>query len=181
MNVSAELLAFLKTVPVFEGLENRSLRHIIPMLHSDSFAAGAPIFSEGEMGRTMYILEDGEVEVFRTSSSADRISIVKLKAGECIGEMALVELQPRSATVVATKPVTALSITNLDLYELYRVDNYAYVIVLQNICRMISRRLRKADGRIAEFLAALNAAERESTQSKVKALRARAKRPRRGS
>ncbi len=40
----------------------------------------------------------------------------------------------------------------MDLYHLYQQDNYAYVIILQNICRMLSRRLRKADGRIVEFL-----------------------------
>jgi hypothetical protein len=42
----------------------------------------------------------------------------------------------------------------MDLYHLYQQDNYAYVITLQNICRMLSRRLRKADSRIVEFLAA---------------------------
>ena len=67
--------------------------------------------------------------------------------------MTLVELQPRSATVIAKRRCVTYSLTNMDLYHLYQQDNYAYVIILQNICRMLSRRLRKADGRIVEFIA----------------------------
>ncbi len=78
--------------------------------------------------------------------------IVRLGEGETFGEMTLVELQPRSATVTVKKKARCYSLTNMDLYHLYREDNYAYVIILQNICRMLSRRLRKADGRIVEFL-----------------------------
>ena len=55
--------------------------------------------------------------------------------------------------MVATQKTVTYSLTNMDLYHLYQQDNYAYVIILQNICRMLSRRLRKADGRIVEFLA----------------------------
>ena len=52
------------------------------------------------------------------------------------------------------------SLTNMDLYNLYREDNYAYVIILQNICRMLSRRLRKADSRIVEFIDAVSTPRR---------------------
>ena len=114
----------------------------------------------------MYVLQNGEVEVQRESADGKSMPIVRLGPGETFGEMTLVELQPRSATVVATKPVKTLSLTNLDLYNLYRDDNYAYVIVLQNICRMLSRRLRKADGRICEFLAAAPIAKPRRARSR---------------
>jgi hypothetical protein len=57
--------------------------------------------------------------------------------------------------VVRKKAIT-YSLTNLDLWNLYKSDNFAYVIILQNICRMLSRRLRKADSRIVEFLELLD-------------------------
>ena len=140
------------------------------ILKERSFRAGATIFNEGELGREMYVLREGEVEIQRESAAGKKMAIVRLGPGETFGEMTLVELQPRSATVVATKPVTALTLTNLDLYNLYRDDNYAYVIVLQNICRMLSRRLRKADGRICEFLAA---ASKGKAKAKAKPRRAK--------
>ena len=145
---------FLRGVPIFGGLEGHSLERVVSILKERTFRSGATIFSEGELGREMYVLREGEVEIQRESAAGKQMPIVRLGPGETFGEMTLVELQPRSATVVATEPVVALTLTNLDLYNLYRDDNYAYVIVLQNICRMLSRRLRKADGRICEFLAA---------------------------
>jgi hypothetical protein len=57
----------------------------------------------------------------------------------------------------------------MDLYNLYREDNYAYVIILQNICRMLSRRLRKADSRIVEFLDALAPVPRSTRPKRLNA------------
>jgi len=144
---------FLRGSAMFGGLEGRSLESVVQRLQPIRLPAGKEVFSEGELGRTMYIVYKGEVEVRRTSSTGAAVPIVRLGPGECFGEMALVELQPRSATVVATRPVTLYSMNNLDLYRLFREDNYAYVIVLQNICRLLSRRLRKADSRLCDFLA----------------------------
>jgi len=125
---------------------------LIDLLEERVFEPGEAIFNEGELGRTMYVLREGEVEVTRQATSGHKVPIVRLGPGETFGEMTLVELQPRSATVSAKKRARTYSLTNMDLYNLYREDNYAYVIILQNICRMLSRRLRKADSRIVEFL-----------------------------
>jgi len=154
MNVptSEAFRTFLRSAPVFGGLEGRSLESVRSMLRPLQLPAGATIFSDGELGRTMYLLAKGEVEVRGRSAGGRSVPIVRLGPGECFGEMALVELQPRSATVVATRGSVLYSLNNLDLYRLFQNDNYAYVIVLQNICRLLSRRLRKADGRICDFL-----------------------------
>jgi len=144
--------AFLRSAAIFGGLEGDSLERVRSMLKPIEAPAGAMIFGEGELGRSMYLLAKGEVEVRARSSNGKQIPIVELGEGECFGEMALVELQPRSATVVAKRRSTLYSLNNLDLFKLFQDDNYAYVIVLQNICRLLSRRLRKADGRICDFI-----------------------------
>lgn len=147
------LTRFCRSIPIFGGLEGRSLDRVQSLLQEHNYAQGATIFSKGELGRTMYVLSEGEVDVLCPASNGRMIPIVRLGPGECFGEMALVELQPRSATILVRKKAKAFSLNNMDLYTLYHEDNYAYVIVLQNICRMISRRLRKADSRISDFLA----------------------------
>jgi len=150
------LTAFLKTVPVFSGLEGRSLQSVVATLGEVTFPAGTTIFSEGELGRSMFVVDAGEVEIRRSTPSGRQMPIVRLGEGECFGEMALVELQPRSATVVAVKKTRCYTLTNLDLYKLFHEDNYAFVIILQNLSRLLSRRLRKADSRIALFLETVN-------------------------
>ncbi len=100
----------------------------------------------------MFVVASGEVEIRRANSQGVQVPIVRLGPGEFFGEMTLVEIQPRSATVVVTEPATLHSMTGKDLYTLYLEDQQAYILVLQNICRQLARRLRKADGRICELL-----------------------------
>jgi len=147
-----KLRHFLQSVPVLAGLEGRSLDSVIRVLKRQTFAPKAIICAEGELGRTMYIVEAGEVEVLRTNKAGHPVPIVSLGRGECFGEMALVELEARSANVEARNRCTTYSLNNFDLYQLFKQDNFAFTIVLQNVCRLLSRRLRKADSRIAEFV-----------------------------
>ena len=148
----AAMATFLRSVPVFQDLKGPSLDILYDFLEERRWEVGETICAEGELGRTMYVIREGEVEVSRKSAQGNQVPIVRLGPGECFGEMTLVELQPRSATCTVRKKAVTYSLTNLDLWNLYKSDNFAYVIILQNICRMLSRRLRKADGRIVEFL-----------------------------
>src|SRR6185503_3427637 len=107
------LVTFLRSVPIFGGLEGRSLERVVDVLEEQSWKTGQTIFNEGELGRTMYVLRDGEVEVLRTASNGKKTPLVRLGAGETFGEMTLVELQPRSATIVVKKPAKTYSLTNM--------------------------------------------------------------------
>jgi CRP-like cAMP-binding protein len=74
-----------------------------------------------------------------------------LDPGDFFGEMTLIEMQNRSATVVAESPTVLYELTARNLYTCYKADIHAYVMVMQNINRELCRRLRRADNRIAEL------------------------------
>lgn len=169
----SSMATFLRSVPVFHDLKGPSLDILFQFLEERRWEVGDFICNEGELGRTLYVIREGEVEVLRRSSEGNNQSIVKLGPGECFGEMTLVERQPRSATCVVRKKALTYSLSNLDLWNLYKSDNFAYVIILQNICSMISRRLRKADGRIVEFLELLNSPKPSPKSKKAKAAAAK--------
>ena len=143
---------FLRSIALFGGLEDASLERIQKALVLHSFPRGAPVCSEGERGRSMYVVADGKVEVRRANRAGASVPIARLGRGEFFGEMTLIEIQPRAATVVVVEPATLYSLTNRDLYALYLDDQSAYILVLQNICRQVARRLRLADSRMAELL-----------------------------
>ncbi len=147
------LIDFLRSIALFGGLSDDSLRRIETMLVPCNYEPGCVICAEGESGRAMFVVRDGEVEVQRSCTDGGAVPIVRLGPGEFFGEMSLVEIQPRSATVKVIEPALLYSMTNRDLYTLYGRDLNAYILVLQNICRQLARRLRKSDSRLSDLLA----------------------------
>ncbi len=145
---SPDLKAFLLATPFFGGLSEASLDLLISMLVERQFDVGAAIVAEGEPGRSMFIVKSGRLAVSKRGNSGSVIPISVLEPGDFFGEMTLIEMQNRSATVVAESPTVLYELTAPKLYACYKADIHAYVIVLQNINRKLCRRLRRADDRI---------------------------------
>ncbi len=148
---SPDLKAFLVATPFFGGLSAASLDLLVSMLAERRFDAGATVVGEGEAGRSMYIVHSGELVVSKLGESGRPIRMAGLGPGDFFGEMTLIEVQNRSATVVADSATVLYELTARNLYTYYKADIHAYVMVLQNINRELCRRLRSADSRIAEL------------------------------
>ncbi|AWM03684.1 cyclic nucleotide-binding domain-containing protein [Bradyrhizobium amphicarpaeae] len=144
-----DLKAFLLATPFFGGLSDGSLDLLISMLVERSFEAGSIVVSEGEPGRSMFIVKSGRLAVSKRTKAGRVIPISVLQPGDFFGEMTLIEMQNRSATVIAESPTLLYELTAQNLYACYKADIHAYVIVLQNINRELCRRLRRADDRFA--------------------------------
>lgn len=144
---SPDLKAFLLATPFFGGLTDASLDLLISMLVECRFDAGATLVAEGEPGRSMFIVKSGRLAVSKRTNAGSVIQISVLEPGDFFGEMTLIEMQNRSATVVAESPTVLYELTAQKLYACYKSDIHAYVIVLQNINRELCRRLRRADDR----------------------------------
>jgi CRP-like cAMP-binding protein len=156
---SPDLKAFLVATPFFGGLSDASLDLLISMLVERRFDVGDTVVAEGEPGHSMFIVHSGELLVGKLGDSGRTIRIAGLEPGDFFGEMTLIEMQNRSATVVSERPTVLYELTARNLYAYYKADIHAYVMVMQNINRELCRRLRRVDNRIAE----LADASREST------------------
>lgn len=143
-----DLKAFLLATPFFGGLSDGSLDLLISMLAERRFEAGDTVVAEGEPGRSMFIVKSGRLAVSKRTSAGRVIPLSVLQPGDFFGEMTLIEMQNRSATVVAEAPTVLYELTAKNLYACYKTDIHAYVIVLQNINRELCRRLRRADNRL---------------------------------
>jgi CRP/FNR family cyclic AMP-dependent transcriptional regulator len=148
---SPDLKAFLLATPFFGGLPDASLDRLVSMLVERRFEAGATVFAEGEPGRSMFIVHSGELVVNKLGDSERVLRMAGLGPGDFFGEMTLIEMQNRSATVIAESPTVLYELTARELYACYKADIHAYVMVIQNINRELCRRLRRADSRIAEL------------------------------
>ncbi|MGY3449330.1 Crp/Fnr family transcriptional regulator [Bradyrhizobium sp. USDA 4353] len=145
---SPDLKAFLLATPFFGGLSDASLDRLVAMLAERRFEAGASVVAEGEPGRSMFVVHSGTLEVSERLPTGGVIHMSTLEPGDFFGEMTLLEMQNRSATVVAQTPTVLYELTARELYAFYKSDIQAYVLVMQNINRELCRRLRRADARI---------------------------------
>jgi CRP/FNR family cyclic AMP-dependent transcriptional regulator len=98
---SPDLKAFLIATPFFGGLSDASLDLLVSMLVERRFDVGATVVAEGEPGRSMFIVHSGKLVVSKLGDSGRVIRMAGLEPGDFFGEMTLIEMQNRSATVVA--------------------------------------------------------------------------------
>ena len=96
---------------------------------------------------------DGEIEVLKKSRRGRETRVAILGPNDCFGEMSIIDMQPRSATVRALGPARLLRITTEEMDQLYRHDLKSYTLIVLNIARDLSRRLRVTDGLLADFTA----------------------------
>ena len=139
-------LDFLRTVPVLGGLEDAELERVWSYAEVHRHGADETVLHEGDLAKEMFVVLEGEVEIV---SGADALVLGNLKRGDCFGEMALIDIQPRSASVRTLAPTTLLVIGFDDLIRIYQFNMQTYTIVVLNIAREISRRLRKANTLLA--------------------------------
>jgi len=143
----------LRNIGLFGALPDEVLAHLAATLSVATPIAGEVVFREGDEARDMYVVVNGEMEILKRSKRGIDARVALLGPGDWFGEMSIVDVQPRSATVRALAPARLLRITAADLDALYRFDLKSYALIVLNLARELSRRLRVADGILAEFIA----------------------------
>jgi CRP-like cAMP-binding protein len=144
-------IADLREVGLFGGLADGVLESLAKSLPTHWISPGAVLFKEGDAAHCLYVLIDGEVEVLKKSRDGREHRVALLGPTDCVGEMSLIDVQPRSATVRAVAPARVLRVASEDFDRLYRQDVKSYALVVLNVARDLSRRLRVADGILAEI------------------------------
>lgn len=124
----------LRGVPLFSGLTERAIEAIAALTTEQSFADGDTLVRQGEAGETFINLLDGSARVER-----DRQPIAELGRGDFLGEISLVDGEPRTATVTAHGPVRALVVQHADFRRLF--DEFG--AVRYDIVTALTRRIRR--------------------------------------
>ena len=139
--------AQLQQMPLFDGLTESALGVLLGDSREIAVPAGAFFFREGEPGESLYVLDAGEVELTKTTQTGP-VVLARLQAGDCFGEMAVIDLSPRSASAQALLATRALELSMNGLHALYQQDVEQFALVQMNMARELSRRLRKLGDRL---------------------------------
>ena len=143
--------ALFRKFHLFSELDDKELAAIAAVAKARRYAKDDVIFHESENGDVFCLIREGQVKVTMISPEGKEIILSMLGPGDFFGEMALLDDQPRSATVVAMEPLELVTIWRSDFVAILQ-DNFS---ITRKVLAEISRRLRKMSTR-AESLATLD-------------------------
>lgn len=134
-----------KNYSFFGGLLPEEIEAIRPLMSTAVYEAGAEILREGQPNDRIHFILEGEVAVEK-----DGVRLAVLREGDTFGEMEFLDVMPAVATIRALAPATVATISNRALHELYKSSARVFAMVVMNLARDLSRRLRRMDDIVAK-------------------------------
>jgi CRP/FNR family cyclic AMP-dependent transcriptional regulator len=138
---------FLRSVPLFAGLGNKELALIRQALTERLYRAGEVVFEEGDASRALLIVESGRVEIYKGKGS-EKAVLGAVEPGGYIGEMALVDDAPRSASAAASEDANVLLLHKNKLEGLTHDFPAIGAAIMRQFARSLSDRCRQLEARL---------------------------------
>ena len=140
----SETIDFFRGVPLFHGLSTRQLGRVLLAMQPRFYRAGEILFEEGQLGKAVFIVHSGKVELARRNSGELR-SLGLLGPGQMFGEMALLEQMKRTATATVVEDGEIYLLYTATLDALIRDHPAIGVKLLRNMAIMLSALLRRTN------------------------------------
>lgn len=131
-----ERILFFKRIPLFQNLSPSDIKQVAALAQEESFSDSVALVREGEIGDVMFIIVSGEVRVLVTKDQKE-VELARRKAGQYVGEMALISKEPRIATVRAVGNVHTLCIDQKSFESLLRDRPDVSLAVIQILCERL--------------------------------------------
>lgn len=155
-----DLFEFLRTVPIFSGLDEGVINCLADVSHLRRVSKGQILFLQGDRGDAFYIVHKGIIAILFSTSDGRELVINEMRPGECFGELALILDEPRSAGALAREDSQVVRIPGDALLTQMEAEPK----LMRNLLETIASRLvnsgeresalafQHAPARIAQFL-----------------------------
>ncbi|HEY6950841.1 MAG TPA: cyclic nucleotide-binding domain-containing protein [Bacteroidota bacterium] len=140
----------LSKVPAFSGLSARELKEVAAIVHKREYRAGEPVFSQGDPGLGMYIIQEGEVSISLSGKETEERELAVLTDGDFFGELALIDESPRSANARCKTDCILIGFFRPDLFELIEKKNQLGIKIIFKLAEIVSQRLRTTDKELSK-------------------------------
>jgi CRP/FNR family transcriptional regulator, cyclic AMP receptor protein len=122
----------LRNIPLFESLEQDDLAALVARLREVRFESGQTVFSQGDEGDAMYLIEEGAVDVV-AGSGKQRVTVASLFKQQYFGELSLLDGAPRSATTVTARDTVLLALERDDFVDFIKRRPEAALSIMHEI------------------------------------------------
>jgi hypothetical protein len=144
--------ADLKTVPFFQELSEDELKKLAQVMEERTFKKGEIIFNEGEEGKALYLLAEGEVEVVKTMKGWYKETLAVFKKGRLFGELSFLSGKNHSALARATQDVKVYVLTRNQYDRLEKNDPVVTQKIMKVIALTLSTALQKMNERFLHMV-----------------------------
>lgn len=145
------LASFFSKIPIFSDLSDEELNDLLRGVTPMNLKAGEILFREGGTADAFFVVQEGNLQIYARSNKGKQVLVSTLGPGEVLGEMAVLDPAPRSATV---RSQTASTLLRMDRSEFdYLRTNFrpAAYKVIRSICHTLCERLRTTNAEIARL------------------------------
>lgn len=144
-----DCLKVFQAMPIFGGINNDALMFLLERTADRHLDKGGYFFHECDDAESMFVLIEGKADVIKLWDGQP-YKLRQLSEGDCFGEVALMDLMKRCASIRAATDCRAIELPRSALYELYKENLEQFAMIQMNMGREVSRRLRQSDTRLFE-------------------------------
>lgn len=146
------LCDMVETTQMFGDFEWHHIEDLCDYLEAYEADQGVILFREGEQGNYMCLIIAGSVDILKEDSHETNKCMATVGHGKTLGEMALIDGQPRSATAVIAKPSTLAILTKTSFQHIVKEKPALATQILLKIASLLSQRLRITSGVLVDHL-----------------------------
>ena len=149
---SGQIAAMLEKALMFKDLEWVQIEILSEYIQLYRAAPGAVLFREGDRGDFMCIVLQGKLDIHKENNQHVDKTVTTIFAGRSLGEMTIVDGEPRSATAVAVEPSLLAVLTQENFLKIMREKPALSAKLLLKIAQLLSQRLRLTSGILVDYL-----------------------------
>jgi CRP-like cAMP-binding protein len=141
----------LHSLTIFKELDKNELEIVSKHVFEQSVKKDSILFAEGMPGELLYVIISGCVEIIKETKHNGKMILATIVANDIVGEMSLIDSEPRSATGRTSEDSVLLVINKQSFNEILKSDPRIAAKVLMGLLKIISRRLRMTDKKIEDI------------------------------
>lgn len=149
---SGTIAAALERAQMFRDFDWAQIQSLSAYVQIYRSAPGIELFREGEQGDFMCVVLEGKLEIRKEDNAGVRKTVATVLPGRSLGEMAMIDGEPRSATAVVIEPAVLAVISRENFARMLHDKSALAGKLLHKIAQLLSQRLRQTSGILVDYL-----------------------------
>jgi CRP-like cAMP-binding protein len=149
------VLPILGRISLFGGLTDKQLAAVFRLLERATYDAGEYIFRQGDQPSRIWIIQSGKVKIVAEEAGTP-LEMLELGIGHCFGEVAVIGIQPHSASAIAVEHTELIVLSRVALFSFAEADPELFSVLVLNIAREACRRLHATDETLLHYFCRKN-------------------------